>query len=491
MTRILFTHSYFLHLDPKQEEAANAYPPIGTLFAASFLRENGFTISLFDSMLAKGPQEIVPFLEKAVPEIVIIYDDGFNYLTKMCLSNMREAAFEMIKEAKKRNCITIISSSDSNDHYEKYLKTGADYVILGEGELTLLELVKGLESGKEIIDLPGLAYMKDGQIKTNHRRPVLKDLDQLPLPAWDILPLDGYREIWKKQFGYFSLNIATTRGCPYKCNWCAKPLFGNRYHARSPFHVVEEWQMLVEKFGAQHIWVADDIFGLKPGWIAEFADLVNERNIRIPFKIQSRADLLIQENTVKDLARAGCQEVWIGAESGSQKILDAMEKGIKLEQIKKARQLLKEHGIRTAFFIQFGYPGEGIEEIEETFELVKTLLPDEIGVSVSYPLPGTPFFEKVKDQLKEKTNWTDSDDLDMMFENSFPKGFYKDLQRYLHRVFRREKSWYYLKVGIKNPFSLRMSEWFLALKAFYWIPFFLLKPQSVAQLTKRYGKGGI
>lgn len=488
MAEILFTHSYFLFLDPKQAEAANAYPPVGTLFAAAYLRENGFSISLFDSMLSTSPWEIKKALDTEQPEIVVVYDDAFNYLTKMCLSNMRMAAFDMLGEAKRRNCITIISSSDSTDHFDKYLQNGADFVILGEGERTLFELIQALKSGLDVSNLPGLAFTREGKTVSNQRRPVLRDLDQLPLPAWDLVDLEAYKELWQKKFGYFSLNIATTRGCTYKCNWCAKPLFGNRYHARSPQHVVEEWQLLVRKFGAQHIWIADDIFGLKPGWLTEFADLIEAHQLKVPFKIQSRADLLIQGSTVKDLARAGCQEVWIGAESGSQKILDAMDKGIRLEQIREARLLLRKHGIRTAFFIQFGYPGEGIEEIEATFRLVQELLPDEIGVSVSYPLPGTPFFESVKDQLKTKTNWVDSDDLDMMFENSYPTGFYKHLQRHLHRVFRKEKCFFYLKKGIRSPFSLRKSDWFMALKSFYWIPYFLFRPQTVSHLTKKYGQ---
>lgn len=491
MAEILLTHSYFLYLDPKQEVAVNAYPPVGTLFAAAYLRENGFSISLFDSMLASSPMEILTFLDKEQPKIVVVYDDGFNYLTKMCLSNMRMAAFDMLGQAKRRNCITIISSSDSTDHFEKYLQNGADFVIQGEGERTLLELIQALQSGASVSELPGIAFQRQGKTISNQRRPVLRDLDKLPLPAWDLVHLEAYKALWKRKFGYFSLNIATTRGCTYKCNWCAKPLFGNRYHARSPKHVVEEWKLLVQKFGAEHIWIADDIFGLKPGWLAEFADLIEAQQIRVPFKIQSRADLLIQGNTVSDLARAGCQEVWIGAESGSQKILDAMDKGIRVEQIKEARLLLRKFGIRTAFFIQFGYPGEGKEEIEATFRLVRELLPDEIGVSVSYPLPGTVFYASVKDQLKAKTNWVDSDDLEMMFENAFSTGFYKQLQRHLHRVFRKEKCIFYLKMAILHPLSLRKTDWFMALKAFYWIPYFVFRPQTVSNLILKHGQRSI
>lgn len=487
MAKVLLTHSYFLYLDPKQEEAGNAYPPLGTLYAAGLLRDSGFSVSLFDSMLAGSPTDLIPVLEQEKPDVVVVYDDGFNYLTKMCLSNMREAAFEMIGFAKKRGCKVIISSSDSTDHFEKYLAKEADFVILGEGEITLLELLKALEANHSFEEIEGIAFRKEGQTISKGKRPVMKDLNLLPFPAWDLVDVEKYKALWKQKAGFFSLNVVTTRGCTYKCNWCAKPLFGNRYHARTPENVAEELEVLVRQFGADQIWFADDIFGLKPGWIKEFADRVQERKLKFGFKIQSRADLLVQDGTVKQLARAGCEEVWIGAESGSQKILDAMDKGITLAQIEKSRKLLKEHGIRAAFFIQFGYPGEEKEDLEATIKMVQRLLPDEIGVSVSYPLPGTKFYESVKSQLGPKANWTDSDELAMMFENTYPRGFYKNLQRHIHRVFRREKSVQSLKKLISNPLKTNRKELVFAAKAFYWVPISIIRQTTLENLIARHG----
>jgi radical SAM superfamily enzyme YgiQ (UPF0313 family) len=204
--------------------------------------------------------------------------------------------------------------------------------------------------------------------------------------------------------------------------------------------VVEELKLLKTQYGFDHIWMCDDIFGLKPGWVNEFADLVQEAGLQFKFKIQSRADLLLQENYVKALARAGCDNSWMGAESGSQKILDAMDKGTTIAQIAEATRLLREYGIRPAFFIQFGYPGETKEDINLTIRMINHLLPDQLGISVSYPLPGTVFYEKVKADLKEKTNWTDSDELHLMFHNTYPPAFYKQLHRYVHRTYR----WHFL-----------------------------------------------
>lgn len=448
MAQVLFTHSYFLRFDPKQWRAQQPFPPLATLFAASKLRSENISVALFDTMFSEGAEEINAALDEHKPQILAIYDDGFNYLTKMCLTNMREAAFEMIQIAKARGMKVLVSSSDSTDHSMDYLNKGADFVISGEGEQTLLEAAQAILSDeKDFSSIEGLRYLTDDKEQRNKPRTNRKDLDELPLPAWDLVEMDEYRNRWIESSGYFSLNMGTTRGCPFKCNWCAKPIYGNRYNSRSPENVVEELKLLKENYAFDHIWFCDDIFGLKPGWVNKFADLVHEAGISFKFKIQSRADLLLQEDNVAALARAGADEIWIGAESGSQKILDAMDKGTMVEQIEDATKMMKAHGIKPCFFLQFGYPGETMTDIKATLDMVFNLMPHDIGVSVSYPLPGTKFYEDVKSQLTEKQNWTDSDELLVMFESTYPSEFYKKLQRYLHHEFRKRQALEGLKRG--------------------------------------------
>ncbi len=441
MTDLLLTHSYFLRFDPKQLKSGTPYSPLATLFAASLLQKNDYHLKFYDNMFSGNANDIRSFLLNNVPKIFVIYDDGFNYLTKMCLTNMREAAYEMIEIAKGTGCKIVISSSDSTDHAFEYLQRGADYVMVGEGEQTLLELSNLLirQTGSlESID--GLVWLNHGELVRGGNRNNLKNLDELPLPAWDLIDMNAYQQVWLKHKGYFSINMVTTRGCPFKCNWCAKPIYGNRYNSRTPENVIAEIKLLQEKFNINHIWFADDIFGLKPGWVKEFATLVKQHNLKFKFKIQSRVDLLLEEDTIKDLAIAGCDEVWVGAESGSQKILDAMDKGTKLEQIEEASKLMKQHGIKPCFFLQFGYPGEDSKDIESTIQMVKNLMPYDIGISVSYPLPGTKFYENVKSQLNQKQNWTDSDELLIMFNSTYPAAFYKQLQRLVHYEFRKWKA---------------------------------------------------
>jgi radical SAM superfamily enzyme YgiQ (UPF0313 family) len=469
--KVLFTHSYFLRFDPKQWEIGHPYPPLGTLYAAALLRENDLGVALFDTMFCRRADEINSALENEQPDVLVIYDDGFNYLTKMCLTNMREAAFSMMALAKEKGCTVILCSSDSTDHYEQYLDAGADFVIRGEGEYTLLELIQNIKcKSNDLMSIQGLAFkLSDAYVKTAPRA-VSRELDAMPMPAWDLVDIEPYRQSWMKHAGYFSLNMNTTRGCPYKCNWCAKPIYGNRYNVRSPQHVVKELKYLKEKFSFDHIWFCDDIFGLKPAWVAEFADLLAKENLEFRFKIQSRADLLVHDNYVNALTRAGCENVWIGAESGSQQILDAMDKGIKVEQVYEAVKLLKQNNIRPSLFIQFGYPGEMRKDIDLTIKMINDLLPYEIGISVSYPLPGTAFYEKVKQQLMLKANWTDSDEMALMFRNTYQPRFYKQLHRYVHRSYRKHLAIHYLSQLFSRPLQTNRLVFRKALSALYYGP---------------------
>ena len=436
--KVLFTHSYFINFDNKQLELGKPYPPLGTIQAASYIRDNDFTVDLFDTYFSKNATEINPMLSKFAPDVLVIYDDGFNYLTKMCLTRMREAAFTMIAEAKKRNINVIVASSDSTDHYELYLEKGADCIILGEGELTLLDVLNHFEQNKPITNIDGIALKIEDKIIKNSKRPILTDLDILPIPAWDLININPYRKAWEKH-GYFSINLATTRGCPYKCNWCAKPIYGTRYNSRSPKHVVKEIKYIKTLFKFDHIWFGDDIFGLKPSWVQEFNQELKKENVVIQYKIQSRADLLLKDDTIENLVESGCDEVWIGAESGSQKILDAMDKGTSIKQIETCTQKMQSQGLKPCFFLQFGYLTENWKDIKQTFNLLFELMPYDIGVSVSYPLPGTKFYDIVKSQLKDKSNWEDSDELLMMYKSTYSPKFYKKLHRFIHKRFRQKQ----------------------------------------------------
>jgi anaerobic magnesium-protoporphyrin IX monomethyl ester cyclase len=456
--RILFGQSYFLRFDPKLWAAMQPYPPLGTLYAASYLRERGYEVGLFDAMLAESEAEWDDAVAKQQPRVAVLYEDNFNYLSKMCLLRMRQAAFTMLGMAKTRGCITIAAGSDATDHAAEYIAAGADYVLLGEGEETLAELLPRVLGNADVplSEVPGLAFVADGQVIENPRRPDIKDLDALPFPAWDLVDIPKYQAIWHARHGFYSMNVATSRGCPYHCNWCAKPIWGQRYHVRSAKNVAQELAWLKRTYKPDHIWFADDIFGLKPGWIEQFAEHVEQLDARIPFKSLQRADLALKGDTVNALARAGAQRVWVGAESGSQKILDAMEKGTQVEQIYEAAKRLQAVGIEVGFFLQFGYPGETRQDVERTLQMVRDCRPNDIGMSVSYPLPGTRFFTAVQHELGAKQNWQDSDDLAMLYRGPFSTAFYRMLHRVLHREFRMRRAWSEIGRVVRQPSRVRV-----------------------------------
>ncbi|HET9215879.1 MAG TPA: radical SAM protein [Terriglobia bacterium] len=434
MTDVLLTHSYHLYYDRKQVRKMQPYPPLGTLYAAALLRHRGFSVALFDSMLESPEETFAEVVARTRPRIVAIYEDNFNFLSKMCLSRMRNIAFGMMQAARAVGATVVVNGSDSSDRCAEYLQHGADYVLIGEAEWTLLELIDAIvgQSRLSIDEIQGLAYTGGGgSIVRTPARVLMKTLDALPFPARDLVDLNRYKAAWKLAHGFFALNLVASRGCPYKCNWCAKPIYGNSFNVRSPRSVAAEMVELRDLIGADFLWFADDLFGIRKEWVQELADHVEQLDAVIPFKMQSRVDLM-QKDTVDALRRAGCAEVWMGVESGSQKILDAMDKGTRVSQIEAALETLKSSGIRACFFIQLGYPGETWEDIEKTIQLVRRTRPDDIGVSVSYPLPGTTFYERVSEQLGKKTNWEDSGDLSMMFKGAYTSDFYRALHDALH-----------------------------------------------------------
>ena len=449
MLRIQLAHSYFLRFDQKQWERGKPYPPLATLQVAAMLRALGHEVVLFDAMLADGVDDYVAMLGAARPDVVVLYEDNFNYLTKMCLDRMHEAACRMVAEAAASGARVIVAGSDASDRPAPLLEAGADAVLVGEGTVALrallarLEQDRGLDAAQWVSGIAGVASRdvapddagespagrNAGRAKPGARPP---DRQLSGDAAWDLVDIERYRRLWQERHGYFSLNMVASRGCPFRCNWCAKPIWGNHYAQRAPREVAAEMAFLKRAFRPDHVWMADDIFGFRADWLAEFSAHLRELDGSVPFTIQIRANM-ISERMADALQEAGCVEAWIGAESGSQRILDAMAKDTTIGELVAARERLGARGIRVGFFIQLGYLGEQLDDLLATRALVVLAAPDEIGVSVSYPLPGTRFHEQVKAQLGSKTHWKESGDLSMMFRGAYDSRFYRDFRDLLHR----------------------------------------------------------
>jgi anaerobic magnesium-protoporphyrin IX monomethyl ester cyclase len=426
-----------MRYDPKQSRKMRPYAPLSTLIAAALLRREGQHFAFFDSMLSDGVQEFRDLLRAARPKVVALLEDNFNFLTKMCTTRMREAAFEMIAAAKSAGARVVVNGSDATDQTSAYLHVGADAVILGEAEETFLDLTARWsdDPNADLSQVPGLAIAGPGAVRNAIRRtaarPTIRDLDDLPFPAWDLIDVERYRVAWTTAHGRLSWNACTSRGCPYACNWCAKPVFGRRYTQRSAANVAEELAHLRRAVAPDHVWFADDIFGITPRGIETFAAEVRSRGAAVPFSMQSRVNLMTP-SAVEALAEARCEEVWMGVESGAQHVLDAMDKGTTLDEVREGTHRLKQQGIRACWFVQLGYPGEDWNAILQTRDLIRDEQPDDIGVSVAYPLPGTPFYDRVRLDLRGKANWSDSDDLAMMFQGAYSTDFYREIRDLLH-----------------------------------------------------------
>lgn len=429
---ILVAHSFFLRRDRKQFERSKPYAPLTTLLAAAILRARGHAVALFDATFEPCAGTFAQRLDAVKPSIVLLIEDNFNYLTKMCTEDRRADALRMIAAARDAGVRVAVNGPDALDNPRLYLDAGAEAVLTGEGELGTAALVAAFECGTALDAVPGLILPGAGEgVRHTPPRRLEAPLDDLPFPAWDLVDAGAYRDAWTRAHGHLSWNMAASRGCPYACNWCAKPTFGRRYTQRSAASVAEEMRRLKAAIAPDHIWFADDIFGMTAPWIAAFAEEVARRGARIPFMMQTRANL-ITDSTAAALAAAGAIDVWLGVESGSQRILDAMDKGTRVEAARTATRTLRRHGIRTGWFLQLGYPSEEWEDILRTRDLVRDERPDEIGVSVSYPLPGTVFHERVVAELGARRNWRDTDELAMLFQGTFDTAFYRMVRDALH-----------------------------------------------------------
>jgi anaerobic magnesium-protoporphyrin IX monomethyl ester cyclase len=437
MISILVCHSYFLRFDQKQQQRAKPYPPLASLQVAAMLRAAGHEVSFFDAMLAEDLHFYERRLEVIKPQVVLFYEDNFNFLSKMCLGKMRDACFEMIAAARAAGTRIIAAGSDASDSPGAYLQAGADLVLHGEALAALLALVSRLDhapamdSATLAAGLPDVSHALEGAPVRSVAVAPLPEPALAALPAWDLIDVEKYRRTWRRAHGYFSLNMAASRGCSFRCNWCAKPIWGNQYLQRAALDMANEMLHLKRHYRPDHIWFADDIFGFRVDWVKEFGAALAAAGGGVPFTIQLRADLVNPRMTAA-LREAGCREVWIGAESGSQHILDAMNKGTRVAENVAARRMLRDEGIRVGFFLQLGYIGEELDDILATRRMVDEARPDDVGVSVAYPLPGTKFYELVKEQLGAKRNWQESNDLEMMFHGTYTSEFYRIVRNLLH-----------------------------------------------------------
>ncbi len=425
MIDVLLVSPYRLAQDALEQKLMKPYPSLGLLYVAAALRPH-CTVEILD-MTFRDESEIAQVLADKKPRIVGVHANV------VC----REGAGRVIRQAKEAGAIVVAGGPDPSTYEELFLGDyGADYIVQGEAELTVVELVQAVLAGESVErrqEIAGLVFLKDGKVTRSAARPMVKDLDTLPIPAWDMINLEQYFTAWRKRWGYTSLHIMTSRGCPFSCNWCSKEIFARSFRQHSPQRVVDEMLLLRDHYGVDRIWLADDIVGPNKKWMNRWHAEVMERKAQIPFECLTRVDL-VNETTMKQLKEIGCWKIYYGAESGSQRILDAMNKETKIEEIYEATRITKAAGIQVGFFIMFGYLGEELSDVRLTEKMLKDLKPDTAGFSVAYPLKGTPFYEKVKEQIMpQQHQWSSTNENRLLFKARYPNRYYNLTIRMLQK----------------------------------------------------------
>jgi len=422
MLDVLLVSPYSLAQDPLEQKLMKPYPALGLLYVAAALKPH-FSVEILD-MTFRQPEEMGNLILAKKPRIVGVHANI------VC----REAAGVAIRQAKAAGATVIAGGPDPSTYQELYLgKFGADYLVQGEAEITIQELVGAILAGLPTNEIAGLVYLEKGKPHSSPARPPVKDLDSLPMPAWDLVNLAEYFAAWRKRWGYSSLHIMTSRGCPFSCNWCSKEIFARSFRQHSPERVVDEMLLLRDHYGVDRLWLADDIVGTNKKWMAKWHAEVMQRKAQIPFECLTRVDL-INPTVIKQLKEVGCWKIYYGAESGSQKVLDAMNKETKVAEIYEATRLTKATGIQVGLFIMFGYPGETLADVRQTEKMLADLKPDTAGFSVAYPLKGTVFYEQVKAELApQQQQWSSTNENRLLFKARYPNKFYNLTIRILQK----------------------------------------------------------
>ena len=417
MPDLLLTHGYFLGEDEKERQVMKPYPPLGLLYLSAYLRRAGFAVDLHDSTFTDRAA-LAARLAATPGGVLGVYT---NLLT-------RAAVLWLVAAAKRHNWTVVLGGPESAGYPAEYLARGADVIVVGEGEEALAELLPALarHGPHRLHGVAGTIFRdEDGQVVTNPPRTQIADLDGLPWPDRDRIDLRQYIDVWRTHHGAGSVNLITARGCPYKCDWCSHAVFGFTHRRRSPAGCADEVAHIREAYAPDQLWYADDVFTISHRWLFEFADELKRRGLRLPFETISRADRLMSEEVLETLAAMGCYRIWIGSESGSQRVLDAMRRGVKVEQVQWATKAAQRHGIQVGMFLMWGYDGETLEDMEATVEHVKQANPDVFFTTVAYPIKGTPYYNKVADRLATPAEWAMATDRDYRIQGRHSRRYYK------------------------------------------------------------------
>lgn len=416
---IILTHGYFLQEDPKEQLIMKPYPPLGILYLSAYLDEKKISHEVFDTTFSTK-NTFYRYLQEKQPSILAIY---INLMTKL---NVLEIIQFVRSNKNLQHTKIVLGGPDVRYNKDNLLNYGADFLIIGEGEETFYEIVQALQSKTDYTAIAGIAF-KDarGTIQTNSGRALRKNLDELPNPNRHKINIQAYFDVWKKHHGYSAMTLSSMRGCPYTCHWCSRGVYGKSYRRRSPKSVVEEIQQIIQQYNPDNIWFVDDVFTVSHKWLEEFTNLIEQHNIKLPYECITRADRLNTE-VIQLLKRSGCFRVWIGAESGSQRIINLMDRRVDVQKVQQMIQEAQQAGIQAGTFIMLGYPTETEADIKATLHHLKRSNPEWFTITITYPIKGTELYQEVEAiSSVNQLNWSQTTDRDIDFKRPYNKKYYQ------------------------------------------------------------------
>jgi anaerobic magnesium-protoporphyrin IX monomethyl ester cyclase len=423
MSDVLLTHGYFLFEDEKEIQIMRPYPTLGLLYISAFLRRGGFDVEIFDSTFTQRRQLFDRLTEGS--GVIGIYT---NLMT-------RRPVLDIVAAAKRHGWTVVLGGPESANYPNEYLACGADVIVVGEGETTMAELLPALAARgpHKLHGVAGTVFRDEtGAVVTNPERAKIADLDSIPWPDRGLIDQAHYVDVWRERHGMGSVNMITARGCPYKCNWCSHAVFGYTHRRRSYVDCAGELEHIMDAYAPDQVWYSDDVFTISHPWLFGYATELKRRNLRVPFETISRADRMMKDEVLRTLADMGCYRIWIGSESGSQRILDGMERGVKVDQVVWATKAAKRYGIQVGMFLMWGYPGEQIEDIAATVDLVKKCQPDIHLTTVAYPIKNTGYFQKAADLVVVDKEWSAATDRDHRIKGRHSRAYYKQADSWLN-----------------------------------------------------------
>ena len=433
---LLLAHGFFLSEDADEQSIMRPHPPLGLLYLSSYLKARGVKVGVFDSTF-QTVDDFRRILDRERPPVVGI---AVNLMTK-------RHALRMIAIARAAGARVVVGGPDPPHYAAEYLDAGADVVVIGEGEQTLEELLPHLLSGDTaaLATVPGLvsrdlALANGSAVIRTPPRVLIPDLDRQPFPDRAAVDLTRYLAVWREHHGFGPVSLITARGCPYTCTWCSRSVFGTTHRRRSPANVADEVEEIWTRYRPDRLWYADDVFGIHRGWTLAYAAELQRRGLHLPFECISRAERIDDEvaDAFRDL---GCWRVWIGAESGSQRILDAMQRRVDIERVVDTTARLRRRGIEVGMFIMLGYDGERTDDLRATVEHLKRTAPDIFLTTVSYPIKGTPYYDQVSSHLAAPRSWTETTDRDLNIANRPSRRYYDFARRWISGEVARHQYW--------------------------------------------------